>query len=73
MEGLRDYNCQNVIESKTDFEYQGVQYITMELCEYNFKEYIDEMKIDNNTIYELFEQICVGVGMFHRLKIIHSW
>ena len=74
---LSKFNCDNIIKYYDSFKDGNKFYILMEYCDgQTLKNYIDENKknnilIEENIIFNIIKQICLGIIEIHKMKIIH--
>ena len=74
---LSKFNCNNIVKYYDSFEDNGKFYILMEYCKgQNLKSFINEFKmkdelIEENILFHIIKQICLGIKEIHSKKIIH--
>ena len=74
---LSKFNCENIVKYYDSSKDENNIYILMEYCNgENLKNFIDE-NVNNNTflqediIYDIISQLCLGIKEIHDKKIIH--
>ena len=74
---LSKFNCNNIVKYYDFFKDNGKFYILMEYCDgENLKNFIDKNRknntlIEENILYKIIKQICIGIKEIHKKKIIH--
>ena len=71
---LSKFNCNNIVKYYDSFQDKDKYYILMEYCDgKNLKDYIKENteSIEENIIYNIIKQICIGIKKIHEMKIVH--
>ena len=74
---LSKFNCNNIIKYYDSYIDNNKFYILMEYCDgQNLKDFIKEYNkknelIEENIIYNIIKQICIGIKEIHKMKIIH--
>ena len=71
---LSKFNCDNIVKYYDSFEDKDKFYILMEYCDgQNLKDFIDNSKelIEENILYNIIKQMCVGIKEIHDKNIIH--
>ena len=74
---LSKFNCNNIIKYYDSYKDNNKFYILMEYCDgQNLKDFIEEYNkkkelIEENIIYNIIKQICIGIKEMHKMKIIH--
>ena len=72
---LSKFNCENIVKYYDSFNENEKFYILMEYCDgQNLKEFINknnDAKIEENILYNIIIQICLGIKEIHKMKIIH--
>ena len=70
-------NNNNIIKYYDSYKDNGKYYILMEYCDgNNLKDFINKYiknneLIEENIIYNIIKQICIGIKEIHKMKIIH--
>ena len=74
---LSKFDCDNIVKYYDSFKDKDKYYILMEYCDgQNLKDYIEECKkndilIEENIIYNIIKQICLGIKKIHEMNIVH--
>ena len=74
---LSKFNCNNIVKYYDSFQDKDKYYILMEYCDgKNLKDYIEEYRknntsIEENIIYNIVKQICIGIKIIHEKEIVH--
>ena len=74
---LSQFDCRNIVKYYDSQKINNKFYILMEYCEgQNLRDYIDEniknnTLIEENILYKIILQICIGIKEIHNKHIIH--
>ena len=74
---LSKFNCKNIVKYYDSYRDNNKFYILMEFCEgQNLRDFINKSKITNYVIeedklYNIIKQICIGLKEIHDNNIIH--
>ena len=74
---LSKFNCKNIVKYYDSFKDNDKLYILMEFCDgLNLRDYIDKNiknneLIEENILYDIIKQICMGIKEIHNKDIIH--
>ena len=74
---LSEFNCDKIVKYYNSYEEKGKFCILMEYCKgKNLKNFLDEYRknntlIEENIIYNLIKQICIGIKEIHKINIVH--
>ena len=72
---LSKFNCKNIVKYYDSFKDKEKFYILMEYCDgQNLKDFIQNngnKLIEENILYNIIIQICLGIKEMHNMKIIH--
>ena len=72
---LSKFNSKYIVKYYDSYLYKDKFYILMEYCSgLNLKEYINKNKnklIEENILYNIIKQICLGIKEIHEKKIVH--
>ena len=74
---LSKFNCKNIVKYHGSQQNKEKFYILMEYCNgLNLKDFIKEhsqnnTNIEENIIYHIIKQICLGIKEIHNKNIIH--
>ena len=74
---LSKFNSDNIVKYFDSFQDKEKFYILMEYCNgKNLKIFLDEHKnnntlIEEDIVYNIIKQICLGIKKIHEMKIIH--
>ena len=74
---LSKFNCNNIVKYYDSVKINDKFYIVMEYCDgQNLKDYINKHikhneLIEENIIYKIIKQICMGIKEIHSKNIIH--
>ena len=72
---LSKFNSKYIFKYYDSYLYKDKFYILMEYCSgLNLKEYINKNKnklIEENILYNIIKQICLGIKEIHEKKIVH--
>ena len=74
---ISKFNCNNIVKYYDSYIENGKYYILMEYCDgQNLKDFIKEHNknnelIEENIIYNIIKQICIGIKEMHKMKIVH--
>ena len=74
---LSKFNCKNIVKYYDSFRDNNKFYILMEFCEgQNLRDFINKSKMTNYAIeedklYDIIKQICIGLKEIHDKNIIH--
>ena len=71
---LSKFNCNDIVKYYDFFKDNGKFYILMEYCDgENLKNFIDKNRknntlIEENILYNIIKQICIGIKEIHKKK-----
>ena len=71
---LSKFNCNNIVKYYDSYLDKDKFYIVMEYCDgQNLQNFIDKNKelIEENILYNIIIQICIGIKEIHNKNIIH--
>ena len=74
---LSKFDCDNIVKYYDSYFDKDKFYILMEYCEgQNLKDFINinienNELIEENTLYDIIKQICIGIKEIHNENIIH--
>ena len=74
---LSKFNCKNIVKYHESYKNGNKFYIIMEYCDgQNLRDFINKIikknqLIEENIIYKIIEQICIGNKEIHDRNIIH--
>ena len=74
---LSKFNSKNIVKYYDSYLDKNKFYILMEYCNgKNLKNYLDEFKkndilIEENILYEIIKQLCIGIKEIHNKNVIH--
>ena len=74
---ISKFDCNNIVKYYDSYKENDKYYILMEYCNgQNLKDFIKEHNknnelIEENIIYIIIKQICIGIKEMHKMKIIH--
>ena len=74
---LSKFDSNNIVKFYDSYQDKDKFYILMEYCNgKNLKNYLEEYKknnilIEENIIYNIIKQICLGIKEIHEIKIVH--
>ena len=72
---LSQFNSKYIVKYYNSYLYKNKFYILMEYCSgLNLKEYINKNKnklIEENILYNIIKQICLGIKEIHEKNIVH--
>ena len=74
---LSEFNCKNIVKYYDSYKDKNKFYILMEYCDkQNLKDFIiknikNNKLIEENILYNIIKQICIGIKEIHIKNIIH--
>ena len=72
---LSKFNCNNIVKYYDSYLDKDKFYILMEYCDgHNLRDFIYKNKnelIEENILYNIIKQICIGIREIHNKNIIH--
>ena len=72
---LSKFNCDNIVKYYDSYLVKDKFYILMEYCDgQNLRDFINKSKnelIEENILYGIIKQICIGIKEIHNKNIIH--
>ena len=74
---ISKFNCNNIVKYYDSYKKNDKYYIAMEYCDgQNLKDFINKHienneLIEENILYNIIKQICIGIKDMHKMKIIH--
>ena len=74
---ISKFKCNNIVRYYNSYKENNKYYILMEYCNgQNSKDYINKhiennKLIEENIIYNIIRQICIGIKEMHKMKIIN--
>ena len=74
---LSKFDCKNIVKYYDSFQIKNKFYILMEYCDgidlrYFINKYINKSElIEENILYNIIKQLCIGIKEIHEKNIIH--